>query len=391
MEVDNHVQEDVWGLLQKLLPLVQEYIPQSEQLRRQPVETIQAMLDAKMARVLMPKQWGGYELSFDLFVRMTTEVAKVDASAGLCFSFLLIHPWFLALFPEQAQRDVWSSTPDVALATSLAPQGQASRVAGGYQLKGRWAWSSGVDHCSWNMLTALVTPSPAGGALERRIFLLPRSDYEILDTWHVAGLKASGSNDVIVQDAFVPEHRTVNLLDLARGMRSRATTSPLYSLPLFSVFPISLTSVLVGSALGAYETWKGHSHKHLAVLTDPVKLAIMAPLYVRVAEIATTLDTVQLLLQRALTTFSDGGPLTDPIRMRNRRDFAYIAHTCQKIVNTVYESCGAWANFDWHHVQRHWRDCNALAAHTAFKFDVIGQIFGRAELGLPQETQETVL
>jgi hypothetical protein len=119
---------------------------------------------------------------------------------------------------------------------------QASRVEGGYQLKGHWAWSSRVDHYAWNIFTAMVTPSSTSDVLERRIFLSPRSDDQILDSWHVASLKASGRHDVIVQDVFVPEHRTVNLLALAHGRGHSVSSSPRYRVPLFSVFPISVTS-----------------------------------------------------------------------------------------------------------------------------------------------------
>ena len=195
--------QEVMSRAKALAPLIGERVASAEAARRQSDETIQAIVDSGLVRVLLPKRWGGYELPFDTLVDSVLEIAKIDGSAGWCYSFLLIHAWFLAQFPDAAQRDVWDSNPDTALATSLAPAGRFTKVDGGYVLNGRWAWSSGVDYCSWNMLAAL--PVTMDGP--PRVFLLPRSDYTILDTWFVAGQKASGSKDVAVQDAFIPEHR----------------------------------------------------------------------------------------------------------------------------------------------------------------------------------------
>ncbi len=143
-------------------------------------------------------------------------------------------PWVLAHFPDEAQHDVWASHPDALIATSFAPVGHFTPVEGGYRLSGNWPWSCGVDHCEWNMLAAL--PESMDGS--PRIFLLPRSDYDILDTWFVAGLSASGSKNVEVKDAFVPEHRTLLLPDLAHGQAPGAVlnTGPLYNLPLLATF-----------------------------------------------------------------------------------------------------------------------------------------------------------
>ena len=147
--------EEAAERVQAILPVIREYSDEAEQLRRQPDVNIAAMINAGLARLLMPRRWGGYELSYDVFMHTIVEIAKVDASAGWCASFMIVHPWFLAHYPEQAQRDVWENSPDTQIATSFSPGGVFKRVEGGYSLRGKWSWSSGVDYSEWGMYTAL--------------------------------------------------------------------------------------------------------------------------------------------------------------------------------------------------------------------------------------------
>jgi 3-hydroxy-9,10-secoandrosta-1,3,5(10)-triene-9,17-dione monooxygenase len=198
-------------------PVVRERASSAEKERRQPLETIQEITDAGLARLLTPRHWGGYELGLDTYVDAVIEIAKGDAAAGWCYSFLNIHAWFLAHFPEEAQHDVWGNTPDVPLAESVIPAGKATPLEGGYLLSGSWPFVSGIDHCKWAMLAGM-TPSTPNSPPEPRVFLIPRSDYEIEDTWFVAGLKGSGSKTAVVQGAFVPEHRTVSMIALSARM-----------------------------------------------------------------------------------------------------------------------------------------------------------------------------
>ncbi len=369
-----------------LAPLIRERAASAEAQRRQPDETIQAIIDSGLVRVLIPKRWGGYELTLDSLVDSVLEIAHMDGSAGWCYSFLLIHPWFLALFPDQAQRDVWSSNPDVALATSLAPAGLFAKVDGGYILNGRWAWSSGVDYCEWNMLAAL--PATMDGP--PRVFLLPRGDYSILDTWFVAGQKASGSKDVTVKDIFIPEHRSAFMPALVRGQAASTSLNegPLYTLPLLSAFPTALTAPILGATQGAYETWcqtiknkfTGLSHEQVVVLPQQ---------QIRLAEIAAELDSAEQLLRRNLNVIRNGGPLEPALYARNRRDYAYLARLCIEVVERLYVNSGGGANYEANPMQRYWRDVHAMGVHAALNFDSAGEAFGRATLGLPPNPHDS--
>src|SRR5579864_1832713 len=171
--------EEILARTRELVPAIRERVVETERIRRQLDETVKGYVDAGLIRILLPARWGGYELSFDIFVDSVLEIAKVDGSAGWCYSLLLAHSWLLAFFPERAQHNVWSGNPDALLATSFITAGRAVCVDGGYLVSGNWPWSSGIDNCSWAMLNTLLTPTVEGEHPEQRLMLVPRNDYEI--------------------------------------------------------------------------------------------------------------------------------------------------------------------------------------------------------------------
>lgn len=380
MPLSGMTHEEAVARARALAPAIRERAPAAETLRRQPKETIEEIIDAGLVRLLMPRRWGGYELPFDVLVDSAIEIARADASAGWCYSFLVAHAWLLAHFPDEAQRDVWASNPDDLISTSFAPVGHFTRVEGGYQLSGNWPWSSGVDHCQWAMLAALPTSKDG----PPRIFLLPRNDYDVLDTWFVAGLAASGSKNVEVKERFVPEHRTLLLHDLARGQAPGATinTGPLYNLPLLAVFPVFLAAPLLGTTLAAYETWRDTSRSKYTRTSNEL-VATFTHQQIRLAEIAIDIAAAQALLREALDTIRAGGIASAERYTRVRLYYTAIARLCIQAVERLYTNSGGSANYDTNPMQRYWRDAHAMGAHVGLNFDIAGEAFGRTELGLP--------
>ncbi len=374
-----------------LAPAIRERAATAEVQRRQPDETIEDIINAGLVRLLTPVRWGGHELSFDGFVDSVIEIAKADGSAGWCYSFLIIHSWVMATFPEQAQREVWGNNPDALLATSLIPAGRTVRVEAGYLLSGNWPWSSGVDYCEWNMLAGLIMPNASGEHPEPRIFLLPRSDYEILDTWFVAGQKSTGSKNVVVKDAFVPEHRTIRLTDIREGRPpgSAVNPSPLYQLPLISAFPSALASPILGATIGAYETWRNASHNKCTMYSRE-QVATLTHQQIRLAEVAAGIDSAHLLLKRTLDVLRRGSAVSLEERVRNRRDYAYVAHLCVQATQRLFLASGGGANYESNLMQRYWRDVHAMSAHAGLNLDAAGENFGRLELGLPLNPHEVL-
>jgi len=341
--------EEAVARARALAPAIEKRAPAAEELRRQPMETIQEFIDAGLARMLVPRRRGGHELSIDALIDSAIEIARADASAAWCYAFLVIHGCFLAHFPEQAQRDVWTSNSDAMMVTALAPAGHFKRVEGGYQLSGKWAWSSGVDHCQWSMLTAM--PESQDGPPQ--VFLLPRSDYTVLDTWFVAGLSASSSQTVEVKEQFVPAHRTMLLPELMGILPPQVATNtgPLYRRPLLSMFPHILSALLLGTTQRAYEIWRDTNRSKSTAFTNE-QVASFTHQQIRLAEIAMDLEAAQSLHRKALDMLLADERVTPDRHTHIRVSCAATARLCVQAIERIYTNSGAGANYNTNPLQR---------------------------------------
>ncbi|EYF01866.1 acyl-CoA dehydrogenase family protein [Chondromyces apiculatus] len=378
---------------------------EAEILRHLPDETFRAFVDASLVRLLTPRAFGGHEMPFAAFLDATLEIARADASAGWCFSFTNIHSWLLAKFPREAQKDVWAHNPDAGLANVNIPAGQALRVEDGYRLTGDWPWASGIHHCDWAILAALVPPAPstdsgagtaagpgAGTVPDVMLFLVPRAHWELRDTWRVVGQRGTGSHNVVVKDAFIPQHRAARLLDLrdgrVPGVNVHAT--PLYALPMISGLAASLVAPILGAAQGAYDRWCAVARDRVTTFTQE-RIASLSHQQIRLAEVSAEIDAADLLLRRAVTLLDSGVPLTLHQRARLRRDYAYCATLCLRAVERMFNASGGASNYETSPLQRDWRDIHAMAAHAGINFDAAGENFGRFELGLPPNPRDPLI
>ncbi len=186
-----------------LAPSLAQRAAETGQLRRIPDETIAAFQEAGLFRMLQPARWGGAEVDPRVFFDVQMTIAAACPSSAWVLGVVAVHNWQLALFAEAAQEEVWGTDPCTLISSSYATTGKVVRADGGYRISGRWSFSSGCDHCQWVFLGGFVPPEGESKTPDMRTFLLPRSDYRIDDNWHVAGLKGTGSKDIVVEDAFV--------------------------------------------------------------------------------------------------------------------------------------------------------------------------------------------
>lgn len=373
--------EKAVALARELVPAIAERAPAGEAQRCLPEQTIQELVHAGLIRLLTPARWGGHELSINALVDSALEIAKADASTAWCYSIFLIHNWILAQYSEQTQREVWANNPDALISSSFAPVGSVTRTTGGYILNGSWPWSSGVDYSDWCMLGGILSASAAPPDVA--LFLVPRSDYEIRDTWFVAGLKASGSKNVEAADVFVPEHRVTRFSDIgnARGPGSTINTGSLYKLPFLLTNAASLVAPVLGATIDAYEIWRDASSRKLTVFTrEPV--ASLPHVRIRLAETEATIQIARLLLQECLDMINPDHPVSLEQRSRSTRNIAYIAKLCVGTIEQIFLASGGSANYETNPLQRHWRDVHAMVVHPGLNFDAAGDNFGRLELGL---------
>src|SRR5690242_6484354 len=196
---------DLLDRARSMAPALRERAFAAENARRVPEETMRELKQAGLFRALQPKAYGGFEIDPQVFLEIGMIIGSASPSTGWVYSVVGVHNWQLALMPKQAQDDVWGEDQDTLISSSYTPRGQIEIVDGGYRVNGRWSFSSGCDHSQWVILGGVATEPD--GTIRRLCFLLPRSDYRIDDVWHVIGLRATGSNDIVVEDAFVPEYR----------------------------------------------------------------------------------------------------------------------------------------------------------------------------------------
>ncbi|MBC9876308.1 acyl-CoA dehydrogenase [Bradyrhizobium sp. INPA01-394B] len=374
-----------------LVPHLRERAARTEELRHLPLETERDLHDAGLFRMLQPKRVGGAELDYVALIDCAELLGKADASVAWNLANLASHHWMLGMFEQRAQDLVWGGDPDVLIASSfIFPAGRARKVEGGYRLHGSWPFSSGVGSCAWNMLASVVASDDEADGIEYRIFLLPKADYKILDTWNVAGLRGTGSSDVEVRDALVPEHMTVAVGDLAGGATpgSKVNPNPLYALPVFSLFPYVLSGVALGNAQACLDDY-AEVARHRISTYNRAKLSDFQSTQIKIAEASAKIDAARLIMRSAcIEAMEDARRNRTPDMARKtkyRRDGAFSVNLCTDAVSMLFAASGARGLFTTGVLQRQFRDAHAINSHLAFNFDAAGTNYGRVALGLPSE------
>jgi len=374
-----------------LIPRLRGHVSRSEELRCLPPESERELHESGLFRIVQPKRVGGSELDYVALIDCADAIGQGDASAAWTFANLASHHWMLAMFDQRAQDLVWGTDPDVLIASSfIFPAGRARKVDGGYVLRGSWPFSSGVDASEWNMLASVVSSDDDADGIEYRIFLLPKSDYRIKDTWDATGLRGTGSNDVEVKDAFVPEPMTVGVHELAGGPTPGSTINPnaLCTRPVFSLFPFVLSGVALGNAQACLDDYVNLA-RHRASTYNRAKLGDLQTTQIKIAEASSKIDAARLIMRatciEALADARRGHVPDMAAKTRMRRDGAFSVNLCTEAVSLLFAASGARGLYMSGALQRQFRDAHAINSHIAFNFDAAGTNYGRVTLGLPSE------
>jgi 3-hydroxy-9,10-secoandrosta-1,3,5(10)-triene-9,17-dione monooxygenase len=370
----------------QMVPVLLERAPGAEELRRIPEQTIRDFIEAGFFRIFLPKRFGGYELDYGFpQVEIASELGRGCGSSAWIFTVTACHNWIVGMYSPRAQQDVWGEAPDTLCATALVPEkSRLERVADGYRLSGRWKFSSGVDAAEWSLIVAPL--DNGAGTRENVLCLVPKRDYEIIDTWFVGGLRATGSKDLQVVNAFVPDYRVVPLRMLkgAATPGSSVNSSHIYRLPLYAVFPYNISTPAIGIARGVVEQFTARTRTQLSPTGQ--RPADSMTLQLRVAEAAVTVDAVTELILRDAEEINRigraGGTFDYEKRTHYRRDLAYTALSCMRAVDVIHQTSGAHGLFEEFPIQRAFRDIHAINAHAALRWDSNGLQFGRLALGL---------
>jgi 3-hydroxy-9,10-secoandrosta-1,3,5(10)-triene-9,17-dione monooxygenase len=370
-----------------LVPVLRERANRAEELRRIPDETIADLHRDGLFRILQPKRVGGSELPFRSIVELVSVIGRGDASTAWVLANLAAHHWLLGMWPREAQDEIWGHSADALIGSALIfARGRAQPVEGGYRIKGRWPFSSGVDAANWNILGAIVNDEESGRT-EPRMFLLPAKDYSVIDTWQVIGLAGTGSKDVSAEDVFVPAYRTLAVDQITGGKNPGSSVNPavLYQLPAISLFAFCIAGVSLGIAQGAIEHFSETTRTRLSNFTGR-NLADFNTLQVHLAEAGAIADAARAILladcDEATRTVAEGQVPSLEQRARFRRNGAYAATMCTRAVDVLFTATGGGAIYARNPLQRAFRDVHAANAHYVLNWDINGAMYGRVALGL---------
>jgi alkylation response protein AidB-like acyl-CoA dehydrogenase len=354
-----------------IVPTLAARAPLAERERRLPAESIAELTAIGVFRSLTPRRYGGNQLATVAAYSALIELGRGCASTAWVATLFAAHGFLITAFDPRAQDDVWAAGPDALIASSIAPVGEAKAVDGGFVVRGKWSFASGVDHATWIVLCAFVKDDrDAEKPPFQHFFIIPAADYTIEDDWQVSGLCATGSKSVRLTDVFVPAHRA----DAVVRLMSRP-------LPWHALFGLIFSAPAVGNALGMLDDFRAHLAARRGVYTGEAFKDRPTSL-VRLAEAAAEIDAARLILLRDLHEIDEavasGRPLRRASYDRIQYDAAYIVQTCARAVDRLFAASGGRALYATSVLQRRFRDMHANTQHAFVDLDVAGERYGKA-------------
>lgn len=369
-----------------LLPSLRERADETERLRQVPDASVKELEETGFFRMLQPQRFDGLEADPIDFYTAVSLIASACGSTGWISSVLGVHPWQVALFHDTAQQAVWGDDTATRLSSSYAPTGKAVVAEGGYTLQGRWSFSSGSAHATWVLLGGLVS-NEEGQIVDFKTFLVPREKYEVVDVWNVVGLSGTGSNDIVVEETFIPEEFTLSMGDTGRcfGPGQEQNPGELYKLPFHSLFTTTISTPIIGMARGAYAEHVEMQQKRVRAAYAGEKASSDPFAAVRIARAGSEIDAAWALTmanireEQALVAKGEKIPLS--LRLRVRRDQVLGTQRAIDAIDDLFEASGGRALAQGTYLQRAWRDAHAGRVHAANDPERALQMYGMHEFG----------
>jgi 3-hydroxy-9,10-secoandrosta-1,3,5(10)-triene-9,17-dione monooxygenase len=391
-----HVRRDFSGVgydeamcrAREIVPILRERAAKAEDARMLIRENEQLLHESGLLRFHQPKAFGGMELDFVAVVDIPAELARGCPSTAWNVGNLGCHHWILGYYEPETQREVWDANPDALIASSIAlAAGRARKAEGGFIVNGRWPFSSAVDNSDWNMLAVTVFDDDGKTPLDWRLCLVPKSDYQIIDTWYAMGMGATGSKDVAVTELFVPERRAL-ALQRCRGGREHPgaalSPGPLFRIPIVAASSHPLAPAAVGAAEGAYELFVETMARRAGTYTG-ARVADFQAVQIKVARARCLIDSARSFLRQSAIAFQESAERDEApdleTKLRFRAHSAFAVSQAREAVETLWSCYGAQGLYVSDPLQRHLRDVLAISQHFSFNFDIAGAAYGLNALG----------
>ncbi|HEV2638219.1 MAG TPA: acyl-CoA dehydrogenase family protein [Actinocrinis sp.] len=371
--------------IRDLQPLLAANSAQGERERRAVEESISALTDAGAFKVALPRRFGGYEGSVRSMLDVSSAVAESDGGTGWVVALCNVCAWLVGLMSEQAQRDVWGANPDAKVSGVLSPTAETVKVDGGLRVTGRWYYNSGSWHADWAVLGIPMT-NAEGELVDQAVALIPRSEMDLEDTWFVAGMSASGSNCLIAQDVFVPDHRIMSVPGAIEGKyATEHADEELYRSALVPVLSLVLAGPQLGLGRRALEIVRGKAAGKAISYTFYTAQADSVAFQLQLAEAAMRIETAHLHAYRAadeIDLAAKQGTYPGPLaRTRMRADTSWAIENVTKAIDVLLYAHGAGSFAETNPLQRVWRDSAVAARHAVTLPAVSYEVYGKALLG----------
>ncbi|OBG53672.1 acyl-CoA dehydrogenase [Mycobacterium sp. E735] len=377
--VDTH---PTYGITDDFVARLAERAEEAERLRRLPAATVDEFRQTELFRLLLPARFGGLQAPFPELLQPIRRMAHGCASSAWTLGFYALHNWMLSLFDMRAQEEVFAAGPVLAPAP-LAPTGRGTPADGGVRLTGRWSWATGAMDADWVMVGALVERPDR---IDPALVLLPAAQVEVVDTWHTAGMRGTGSHDVVVTDALVPEHRLVAVADIYGGTApgARAHDAPTYRWPMVPALALVASMPVLGAAERVTELFAERlgqrvlAYSGAAQKDQPAAQIRLASARVRLRALRALVDETADGIDRMV---SAGERVSRSVRAEARLAAAHTVHESKAIIAHLVEASGASAQFLSNPLQRFKRDVDIAAGHVVFDYDVSRELAGALAIG----------
>ncbi len=364
---------------QAMIPMLRERAQSVEDERKVSSATIKEFIDAGFFKILQPKRWGGWEMHPEVFMRVLMELGRGCCSSAWNMMILGVHQWEFGHLPIQAGDDVWGEDNTVLIASSYPTAGKVTKVDGGYFLEGQWPTSSGSDHGQWAFFGGFLKDEN-GVPYDKYSFLVPRSDYEIVDDWHVFGLKGTGSKSCRIKGAFVPSHRAHSMSDYRLTDRGS-----MYLWPFTLIFYASVSAVICGFGQQAVDLYTDQMKVRTQVGTG---IGAASSPYVR-DRLGNAVVRISSAKARLFQIMAETTPLVTERRLIARDDWArymceiaHVGRNVEEAVLLLYKATGARGLYMNNPIQRVLRDVLAAANHITQNADDTSGLLGGMMLGI---------